>query len=68
MTLTGKDKDIYEHLLRDLRAADGKISKKQILNQFDYLYSKWFSPQVNTQEVRKDFEKQIDIEVRKWES
>lgn len=67
MTLKEKDKEIYEHLLKDLRSTGGKISKKQILKQFDCLYSKWFSSQVNTQELRKEFEKQIDIEEIKWQ-
>ena len=67
MTLTEKDKEIYEHLLKDLRLTGGKISKKQILKQFDCLYSKWFSSQVNTQELRKEFEKHIDIEEIKWQ-
>lgn len=67
MTLTEKDKEIYEHLLKDLRSTGGKISKKQNLKQFDCLYSKWFSGRVNTQELRNEFEKQIDIEERKWQ-
>ncbi|MDH1255610.1 hypothetical protein N5C67_23485 [Comamonas thiooxydans] len=60
MNLTGKDKEIYDRLFHDLNNLDRKISKQQLLKQFDQIYSKWFSNQADIETIRRNFEVDID--------
>lgn len=61
MILNGKDREIYNKLLSDLENLDTKISKQQVLKNFDFIYSKWFSSQANINEIRNDFSDKIDL-------
>jgi len=58
--LTDKDKEVYERLLRDLKTVH-KINKKQLLEQYDFMYCRWFS-QENVKSIRADFSREIDKE------
>lgn len=58
-----KDLEVWSRLLKDLNTNHG-VSNKQIMKQFDSMYSKWFSNGVDLKELRKAFE----VEVAKSES
>lgn len=64
---TEKDKEVWERLLIDLNRPHD-VQKNQIMKQWDFLYRRWFSKEVDLKALKKCFEQEVDnAERRRYE-
>ena len=55
---TERDHEIWNHLVTDLNRPHD-VPKKQVMRQFELIYSRWFSKEVDIKQLRVEFERQV---------